>query len=334
MSQETPSAGGRSTSYLEKAQTPKANLARSQNCLAQRPGKLSCLAIAGASILFGGAAAAGVVMVVSAATTESPPPPSPPEFFLPRAPPSPPYPPPAPGPPPSPPDIPCTGADLIVEERTLRTSVYTQWLNNADPCAVDESCFTGMGARRVLRFSTLIANIGCEDYVVGAPSISAGWTWHDCHQHYHYINYANYQLVPLCADVAAAIAGHKNGWCVYDAGSYFGDGLYGPEGSPGCGRGYLGCSSTQFSQGISAGCYDVYPADLNCQWIDITDVPAGTYTLRIETNWDPATRLASTPESNYSNNAASIVVDLSRQRVRALGDSEALQAMRAQGCAR
>ena len=157
------------------------------------------------------------------------------------------------------PNTTCGGADLLVEEATLRASVRTEWLLNLDPCAVDESCFAGLGNRRVLRFSTLVANIGCQDYIVGAPASGAGWSWHACHQHWHYINYAQYQLQPLCGD-SDPVAGHKNGWCVFDAG------VYGPPAGQTCGRGSVGCLNTQFSQGISAGCYDVYPANLQCQW--------------------------------------------------------------------
>lgn len=239
----------------------------------------------------------------------SPPPPSPPAFQLPGLPPTT-----TPQQPPAPPWAPCGTSDLVVEEAALRNSVYAQWLVNQDPCAVDESCFTGIGERRVLRFSTLIANIGCADYIVGAPALSAGWSWHECHAHWHYINYANYQLQDICL-ANATIAGHKNGWCVFDAGSY-GDHTWPTQRS--CDRGSRGCSSTSFVQGISAGCFDVYPAHLRCQWIDITDVPSGTYFLRISTNWDPTTRAASTPESDYSNNEAVVVVELDENRARSL----------------
>ena len=33
--------------------------------------------------------------------------------------------------------------------------------------------------------------------------------------------------------------------------------------------------------GISAGCADVYGDHLDCQWIDISDVPLGTYTFKV-----------------------------------------------------
>lgn len=35
------------------------------------------------------------------------------------------------------------------------------------------------------------------------------------------------------------------------------------------------------SQGLSPGCFDIYAANIDCQWIDITDVPPGNYVLKV-----------------------------------------------------
>ena len=58
-------------------------------------------------------------------------------------------------------------------------------------------------------------------------------------------------------------------------------------------------------QGISAGHADLYGSGLDCQGIDVTDVPSGDYILRVDVN--PG-RLF--PEISFENNSTSIPVHI------------------------
>jgi hypothetical protein len=59
-----------------------------------------------------------------------------------------------------------------------------------------------------------------------------------------------------------------------------------------------GCSN----MGITAGCGDIYSRGLDCQWIDITDVPTGDYILAAKVNWDQSPDALGRIEMNYMNN--------------------------------
>ena len=56
-------------------------------------------------------------------------------------------------------------------------------------------------------------------------------------------------------------------------------------------------------QGISVGCADNYASTIDCQWVDVTDIEDGNYTLMVHLN--PSRRIV---ESDYSNNVASCEV--------------------------
>ena len=180
----------------------------------------------------------------------------------------------------------CTsGPDLAV--LPFEDSMYLEVYENNDGCAIEEGCLNGYGTRYIVRFSTWIKNIGDQDYFIGSVSDNEEtnqFEWDECHNHWHYKGYAEYvlfdeqgQLIPV---------GFKNGFCVMDL-----------ECSDG-GTAQYGCSI----MGISAGCGDIYGAGLSCQWIDITTVPDGEYTMVVRTNWDQDPDALGNVELTYENN--------------------------------
>ncbi|PRQ10203.1 lysyl oxidase family protein [Enhygromyxa salina] len=189
----------------------------------------------------------------------------------------------------------CDAPDLTVLDWDL--SVYTQLIWVApDSCSLYEGCVDGVGWRKVLRFDTKTANVGARDLVLGIPANHPDlYTFSPCHAHHHFDNYAAYYLLDG-DDVIAA--GHKQAFCLVDWDSWAWDFL-GEED-----RVY-----TCFNQGLTLGWSDTYGAHLDCQWIDVTDVPVGEYTLRMEVNMPPDEKAHSTlVERRYDNNVLEIPV--------------------------
>lgn len=159
-----------------------------------------------------------------------------------------------------------------------------------DDCALDE-CLSAAGVRKLVRFDTIVANVGTADLMLGAPGPdTAQWEYDSCHEHYHYIDFANYQLVDREGDVVAI--GHKQSFCLRDNAQVIGNA---PSSGYDCAR-----------QGLSIGWADIYRASLDCQFVDVTDVPPGTYRLRVELNQE-----RTIVESRYDNDVAvfTVVID-------------------------
>lgn len=186
------------------------------------------------------------------------------------------------------------GPDLTVVESAIVNSFHVDSTSNNDACAVAEGCLAGYGMRKILRFTTHIKNIGNQDYYIGSPtSAPTQFTYDNCHSHWHYVGYAEYVLYDS-AGVALPI-GFKNGFCVMDL-----------ECSGG-GSFTYGCNN----MGITAGCGDIYGSGLSCQWIDISNVGAGRYTLVVRVNWDRSPDALGRLETDWNNNHASVCFDLS-----------------------
>ena len=156
------------------------------------------------------------------------------------------------------------GANLVpvVRRFTIDTRTF-----NANDCAVVENCAT-VGTRKLLRFDFLCWNAGDQDVHLGDPTQNPQWfVWSPCHRHYHLKNFNEYRIFDCSGNQRT---GNKQAFCLEDVEKL----------SAGPNTSHYTCND----QGVSAGWADVYNAGLDCQWIDITDLPDGDYVLEARTN--------------------------------------------------
>jgi hypothetical protein len=69
-------------------------------------------------------------------------------------------------------------------------------------------------------------------------------------------------------------------------------------------------------QGIAPGCADNYGIDLECQWLDITGIAPGVYSLQILLNAE-----RSVAELDYANNGATLLLQIGEAEGSVLGVS-------------
>ena len=214
--------------------------------------------------------------------------------------------------------------DLIVDPVPLQTEIYLseEHFNNND-CAIQENCVTKPGNHLLLRFTSSTPNIGKSALVVGDPTLCPNLFdllhFSECHQHYHYQQYADYRLwttdgyatwlaqrnlqqptntgvnqstLDTALSSGQLVVGRKQGFCLEDSRPY------GINGQPPAPAVYENCFA---NQGLSVGWADVYPAELPCQYIQITGLPEGFYVLEDQVNPEQ-----SFPESDYTNNTSAV----------------------------
>jgi hypothetical protein len=152
-----------------------------------------------------------------------------------------------------------------------------------DSCEVMEGCVGGSGRRRLLRFATVTMNLGTADLFVGVPppppQSDPTFEWSECHMHHHFRDFASYELLDGSHTL---VTGRKQSFCLGDNERVI-DGAVS--------NGYT-CNK----QGISRGYADIYDNEVACNWLDITGIPSGTYTLKIIIN--PVHKLAESDETN------------------------------------
>ncbi|XP_026199984.1 lysyl oxidase-like 5a isoform X2 [Anabas testudineus] len=181
--------------------------------------------------------------------------------------------------------------DLVPDPYYIQAASYIQKVQMyALRCAAEENCLSrsaydpsvrDLDYRVLLRFPQRVKNQGTADFLPVKPRHE--WEWHSCHQHYHSMEaFSNYDLLDVSTGQKVA-EGHKASFCLEDTSC-----------DPGIRRRF---ACTAHTQGLGPGCYDTYHANIDCQWIDITDVPPGNYILKVTVNPSQLVQ-----ESDFSNN--------------------------------
>lgn len=168
--------------------------------------------------------------------------------------------------------------DLVPDPSYVQAATYVQRVQLYSlRCAAEERCLSSSAyaadasdydVRVLLRFPQRVKNQGTADFLPTRPR--QAWEWHSCHQHYHSMDeFSHYDL--LDATTGRKVAeGHKASFCLEDTTCDFGN--------------LKRYACTSHTQGLSPGCYDTYNADIDCQWIDITEVKPGNYILKVVVN--------------------------------------------------
>ncbi|HEX2205608.1 MAG TPA: lysyl oxidase family protein [Longimicrobium sp.] len=229
--------------------------------------------------------------------------------------------------------------DLVVDTEKMRTSwVVVDETFVEGQCSVEEGNIP-TGKHRSLRFSVLIDNVGDADLYVGDPLAHMDpngdgdfadqdglFEFASCHAHFHFRNYATYELIPVQADgsLGAPVQARKRGFCMLDT-------TPNKNATPGTPkpRYYTNCGNLTVhgNQGISTNYGDEYMKQLPGQLFLLTDpnepVAPGKYVIRVTAN-PPFVQTAGEvcpakdskgfchmfKEASYDNNVGEIVIDI------------------------
>jgi len=193
----------------------------------------------------------------------------------------------------------CTGPDLIVYADGLQINLDIREGENPSACEVSTGCAGGSTNRRVLDFTLVSENIGNQTLHFGSPTdvlppYNGLWE-RTCFAggRYEFPDYATYWICPSretnCAEEGSerVANGRKGSFCFIENFGRAPD-WTGPPAT--CGR--FNCGD----MGQQPGCADNYFVGLDCQYVDITGLANGSYTLCA--HLDPLNRIYELRDDN------------------------------------
>lgn len=219
----------------------------------------------------------------------------------------------------------CPDLHAVVPNKDMQTGLFTFAPTD---CTVQEGEVQA-GTRKLLRFTSQTSNTGPGSLIIGNPGDHPEWfTFAPCHGHYHFVDYAAYRFWTQAGyatwkalrlaspnatpgEVLAAhpeltgqfVAGHKQGFCIIDVTRAGGP----ADQYPNARGGFFPIFNSCGDQGLSVGWADEYWWGLDGQWIDITDLPTGTYMLEVEVN---PSRLFIETDYSFTSNSDVLKVTL------------------------
>ena len=203
-------------------------------------------------------------------------------------------------------------SNLVIDSaRTQQSIVFKKQMFTSKDCAYAEQMLTGTGKRTLMRFDVTVYNRGSSAVNLGNPVNNPLFGYSPCHQHYHFSNYALYELFladPRISTGQPVLTGRKQAFCLMD--------FERDPNVPNPPAAVFTCSY----QGLTPGWADTYGSYLDGQWLDITGVKPGGYWLRVTINplnvyssslYSPASPVAlAMRESSYADNVAVLPVQI------------------------
>ena len=226
-------------------------------------------------------------------------------------------------------------------------SVPAELLPDLDQEPPEYVIFAALGERYVLTFDSAVSNVGAGPMLVTGrrPSSEPGMAVEqvviradgseeaqpvdavmryevtESHGHWHLMGFERYEI-RRASDHALVGTSRKVGFCLSDRYEAAPADLPGEPEEPvwieECGRNHP--ELVEMREGISVGWGDEYVPTLEGQYVDVTGLPQGRYEIVHRVNTKRILR-----ESDYANNAASVLVELGNRTVeilRSCPDSE------------